>query len=79
MGGIKTGFTTGAAVVGVADVSAHTFTVSIDGQVVREMPASMGKPGFETPPGTFSVLKSNGRWSSTPGRLVFHSTIPRAI
>ena len=57
VGGIKTGFTTGAAVVGVADVSAHTFTVSIDGQVVREMPASMGKPGFETPPGTFSVLE----------------------
>lgn len=57
VGGMKTDFTTGAAVVGVADVSAHTFTVSIDGQVVREMPASMGKPGFETPRGTFNVLE----------------------
>ena len=32
-GGAKTSFETGAAVVGVADISAHTFTVSIDGQV----------------------------------------------
>ena len=30
--------------VGIADIDAHTFTVSIDGQVVRQMPASMGKP-----------------------------------
>ena len=57
VGGMKADFTTGAAVVGVADVSAHTFTVSIDDQVVREMPASMGKPGFETPVGTFKVLE----------------------
>ena len=48
-GGAKTSFQTGAAVVGVADIDAHTFTVSIDGQVVREMPASMGKPKLPTP------------------------------
>ena len=57
VGGIKTDFTTGAAVVSVADISAHTFTVSIDDQVVREMPASMGKAGFETPRGTFTALE----------------------
>lgn len=56
-GGLKTEFTTGPAVVGVADISAHTFTVSIDGEVVREMPASLGKPGFDTPVGTFKVLE----------------------
>lgn len=56
-GGAKTSFETGAAVVGVADISAHTFTVSIDGQVAREMPASMGKPRFPTPVGSFSVLR----------------------
>ncbi|MCH9666820.1 MAG: L,D-transpeptidase, partial [Actinomycetia bacterium] len=50
-------FTTGAAVLGVADISAHSFTVLIDGQVVREMPASLGKPGFDTPIGTFKVLE----------------------
>jgi lipoprotein-anchoring transpeptidase ErfK/SrfK len=56
-GGAKTTFETGAAVVGVADVGLHTFTVSIDGQVVREMPASMGKPRFPTPKGTFAALE----------------------
>ncbi len=49
-------FRTGASVVGVADIDAHTFTVSIDDQVVREMPASLGKPKFSTPVGTFRVL-----------------------
>jgi lipoprotein-anchoring transpeptidase ErfK/SrfK len=52
-----TEFNTGAAVVGVADIDAHTFTVSIDDQVVREMPASMGKAKFPTPVGSFSVLR----------------------
>lgn len=55
-GGVKSSFGTGAAVVGVADVDAHTFTVSIDGQVVRDMPASMGKPRYPTPLGTFTAL-----------------------
>ncbi|WKG00928.1 L,D-transpeptidase [Mycolicibacterium sp. HK-90] len=55
-GGVKTSFETGAEVLGVADVSAHTFTVSIDGAVAREMPASMGKPKFPTPQGTFTAL-----------------------
>jgi lipoprotein-anchoring transpeptidase ErfK/SrfK len=41
----------------VADISAHTFTVSIDDQMVREMPSSMGKPRYPTPVGTFSVLE----------------------
>lgn len=56
VGGAKASFETGAAVVGVADLDAHTFTVSIDDEVVRQMPASMGKPKFPTPQGTFSAL-----------------------
>jgi lipoprotein-anchoring transpeptidase ErfK/SrfK len=56
-GGAKTSFETGATTVGVADIGAHTFTVSIDGQVVRQMPASMGKPKFPTPKGTFAALE----------------------
>jgi lipoprotein-anchoring transpeptidase ErfK/SrfK len=56
-GGAKTTFETGAAVVGVADIDAHTFTVSIDDQVVRQMPASMGKPKHPTPIGTFTALE----------------------
>lgn len=56
-GGVKRNFGTGATVLGVGSVSAHTFTVSIDGVVMRQMPASMGKPKFATPIGSFSVLE----------------------
>lgn len=56
-GGIPRNFGTGATVLGVGDISAHTFTVSIDGQVVRQMPASMGKPRFPTPVGSYNVLE----------------------
>ncbi|WP_227999997.1 L,D-transpeptidase [Mycolicibacterium sp. P1-5] len=56
-GGIPRKFGTGSIVLGVADISAHTFTVSIDGQVARQMPASMGKPKHPTPVGSFSVLE----------------------
>lgn len=55
--GFATEFQAGAAVVGVADLSDHTFTVSMDDQVLREMPASMGKPGFATPVGRFTALE----------------------
>jgi lipoprotein-anchoring transpeptidase ErfK/SrfK len=56
-GGAKQTFETGAATMGVADIDAHTFTVSMDGQVVREMPASMGKPKHPTPIGSFTALE----------------------
>src|SRR5690242_12374669 len=56
-GGIKTSFDTAAATVGVADINAHTFTVSIDGVVARTMPASMGKPKHPTPTGSFTALE----------------------
>ncbi|MDI3313084.1 MAG: L,D-transpeptidase [Mycobacterium sp.] len=54
--GLSTGFDTGDAVKAVASISAHTFTVSINDQVVRVMPASMGKPSRPTPVGHFSAL-----------------------
>jgi lipoprotein-anchoring transpeptidase ErfK/SrfK len=57
VGGAKTSFEAGASVVGVADVGAHTFTVSIDGSVARQMPASMGKPKHPTPIGSFTALE----------------------
>lgn len=56
-GGLKTDFVTGATTKGVADINAHTFTVSVDGQVVRTMPASMGKPRHPTPVGSFTALE----------------------
>lgn len=60
-GDLATNFQTGSTVLGVADLSAYTFTVSIDGVVAREMPASMGKPGFATPVGSFAVLEKQRR------------------
>lgn len=50
-------FAVGDALVAVANTSTHQFTVSINDQVIRTMPASMGKPGHETPTGTFPVLE----------------------
>lgn len=53
---LTTGFDTGDQVVGVASISAHTFTVSQNGEVLRTMPASMGKPTRPTPMGNYSAL-----------------------
>ncbi|TGN71644.1 L,D-transpeptidase LdtMt1, partial [Mycobacterium tuberculosis] len=47
------GFETGDALIGVASISAHTFTVSRNGEVLRTMPASLGKPSRPTPIGSF--------------------------
>ncbi len=54
--GMSGGFETGDAVLGVASISAHTFTVSVNGEVLRTMPASMGKPSRPTPQGSFTAL-----------------------
>jgi lipoprotein-anchoring transpeptidase ErfK/SrfK len=53
---LSTGFETGDEVVGVASISAHTFTVSVNGEVLRTMPASMGKPSRPTPIGNYTAL-----------------------
>lgn len=54
---LTTGFDTGDALLGVASISKHTFTVSRDGEVLRTMPASMGKPSRPTPMGSFTALE----------------------
>jgi lipoprotein-anchoring transpeptidase ErfK/SrfK len=72
--GLSTDFETGPAVVGVASISNHTFTVSIDGVEAGPppvlpaphhrphwgeegvMPASMGRPQYPTPVGSYTVL-----------------------
>lgn len=56
-GGERRSFGTGSTVLAVGSISNHTFTVSIDGVIQRQMPASMGKPKNPTPIGTFSVLE----------------------
>ncbi len=74
-GGLATtNFRTGPAVVGVANISDHTFTVTIDGVDAGPppqlpaphhrprwgeegvFPASMGRPQYPTPVGTYAVL-----------------------
>lgn len=64
-------FETGPAVVGVANLTDHTFTVTVDGQPPTGLPAphhrpnwgqhgvfpaSMGRPEYPTPVGVYSVL-----------------------
>jgi lipoprotein-anchoring transpeptidase ErfK/SrfK len=74
VGGRATSFVTGPALVGVANISEHTFTVSIDGVDAGPpsalpaphhrphwgepgvFPASMGRPEYPTPVGTYTVL-----------------------
>jgi lipoprotein-anchoring transpeptidase ErfK/SrfK len=77
VGGMPTEFKTGAVVLGVADISNHTFTVSIDGVPAEPppplpaphhrphfgeagvIPATMGRPEFATPVGTYSVISKD--------------------
>lgn len=53
---LGTGFDTGDELRGVASISAHTFTVSRNGEILRTMPASMGKPSRPTPIGNFNAM-----------------------
>jgi lipoprotein-anchoring transpeptidase ErfK/SrfK len=74
VGGLSTEFHTGPEVVGVASISDHTFTVTIDGVEAGPpqslpaphhrphsgepgvLPASMGRPEYPTPVGSYTVL-----------------------
>jgi len=74
VGGLSTELVTGPAVIGVANISDKTFTVSIDGIEAGPpsslpaphhrphwgepgvFPASMGRPEYPTPVGTYTVL-----------------------
>lgn len=48
-------FTIGDAIIATADDATKTITVTRDGEVVRTMPTSMGKPGHYTPNGIYTV------------------------
>lgn len=51
----------GAGMVSTVDVAAHTMTVRRNGAVLRVMPASMGRKGYETRGGTFIVLEKQAQ------------------
>ncbi|MEV6320391.1 L,D-transpeptidase [Nocardia sp. NPDC051787] len=54
-GGTTSSFRIGDAFVATADDDTHTITITRNGEVVKEMPTSMGKPKHETPNGTYIV------------------------
>ncbi|HWG93306.1 MAG TPA: Ig-like domain-containing protein [Mycobacteriales bacterium] len=58
--GVRTSrFTVGDAVVSTVDVAAHTMTVTRNGEVLRVLKASMGKPEHPTRGGTHLVLEKD--------------------
>lgn len=54
-GGSRSAFRIGDAVVTTADDATKQITVTRNGEVVKTMPTSLGKPGHETPNGTYIV------------------------
>lgn len=54
-GGSRSAFHVGDALVATADDETKTLTVTRNGEEVRTMPISMGKPGHATPNGTYIV------------------------
>ena len=54
-GGSRSAFHVGDAVIATADDNTKTITVTRNGEVVRTMPTSLGKTGYETPNGTYIV------------------------
>jgi lipoprotein-anchoring transpeptidase ErfK/SrfK len=54
-GGTTSSFTIGDALVATADNATHQLTITRNGTVVNTFPMSMGKPGDETPNGTYYV------------------------
>ncbi|WP_072804929.1 L,D-transpeptidase [Rhodococcoides yunnanense] len=54
-GGARADFSTGDSLITTADDATHQITITRNGEVVKTMPTSMGKPGHETPNGTYIV------------------------
>ncbi|MGY0502395.1 L,D-transpeptidase [Nocardia sp. FBN12] len=54
-GGTTSSFRIGDAFVATVDDATKMIVVTVNGEVVREMPTSLGKPGYETPNGTYIV------------------------
>jgi lipoprotein-anchoring transpeptidase ErfK/SrfK len=57
----------GDKLVAVADGGTHQMTVSVNDQVVKTMPTSMGKPGHNTPAGTYTVMSEHTGYTMDSG------------
>ncbi|KDF00116.1 hypothetical protein Y900_014500 [Mycolicibacterium aromaticivorans JS19b1 = JCM 16368] len=55
--GAKSSFRVGDAVVATADNATHQMTITRNGKLEQTFPMSMGKPGHDTPNGTYYVLE----------------------
>ncbi|MGD9620734.1 MAG: L,D-transpeptidase family protein [Mycolicibacterium sp.] len=55
--GTKSSFRTGEALVATVDNTTHQMTVMRNGKLEKTFPVSLGKPGWETPNGTYYVLE----------------------
>jgi lipoprotein-anchoring transpeptidase ErfK/SrfK len=53
--GTRSSFSTGDALIATADNATHQLTITRNGDVVQTFPMSMGKPGRDTPNGTYYV------------------------
>jgi lipoprotein-anchoring transpeptidase ErfK/SrfK len=53
--GSTSSFTTGDALIATADNATHQMTITRNGNVEQTFPISMGKPGHDTPDGTYYV------------------------
>jgi lipoprotein-anchoring transpeptidase ErfK/SrfK len=55
--GTRSSFSTGDALIATADDATHQLTITRNGDVEQTFPMSMGKPGHDTPNGTYYVQK----------------------
>lgn len=55
--GTKSSFRTGDALVATIDDATHQMEIMRNGTLEKTFPVSMGKPGYETPNGTYYVLE----------------------
>ncbi|MCF6388799.1 L,D-transpeptidase [Mycobacterium sp. MBM] len=56
-GGTKSSFRTGDALVATINDATHQMEVMRNGALIKTIPVSLGKPGYETPNGTYYVLE----------------------
>ncbi|WIV52542.1 L,D-transpeptidase [Amycolatopsis nalaikhensis] len=59
--------TVGDKLVAVADGGTHQMTVTINDKEVKTMPTSMGKPGHNTPQGTYTVMSEHTGYTMDSG------------
>jgi len=56
-GGTRSSFRVGESLIATVDNNTKKMTVTRDGKLVKTFPVSLGKPGWETPNGTYYVLE----------------------